>query len=90
MKTDHLLALLLALTSSVVWADPPAARRLAANSAIQPPSEAAFLRDYQRRQHVVNGRAQYQAFMQRWRAAKADGWLLDAASYQASLAESAR
>ncbi|MFN4237884.1 MAG: hypothetical protein ACK4FZ_11685 [Vogesella sp.] len=90
MKTCHLLTLLLALASTAAWADPPAARRLAANPAIEPPSEAAFLRDYQRRQHVVNGHAQYHAFLQRWRAAKADGWLLDAASYQASFVESAR
>lgn len=71
----------LAMLCQLAVADPSAANRIANNKRLQPPSSAAFHQQYQQLAGQPADSKLYQRFVQRWQAAKADGWLLDVQTF---------
>lgn len=76
-KAVWMMVMVLGVASQLAWADPAAANRIAQSKQLQPVSEVHFKQQYQQLASKPASSQQYQQYLKRWRAAKADGFLLD-------------
>lgn len=77
MKKAAWIVVVLGVVCQVAMADPAAANRIAHSKQLQPVSEAHFKQQYQALANKPAGSQHYAQYLKRWRAAKADGFVLD-------------